>query len=207
MSINRDLCVGRLATALFGAFAFSMLTAQSGAAQAHRVTAVDSLRHIQQMSPTTGPVGTVVSISTLNLPVQAKVHIGYGATRTGFEALFEVPQGIWGDISAEVTVPASAPWDRAIVFVAFNAIFSPIGLSSPFHVVNEEGMVRRTGRITEVGETCLMLRDQDDYLYTLIGDLSGLSVGDEVVVEGTYSETGPCLDGSTIRVVRVDPVG
>ena len=207
MSVNRDLRVGRLATALFGAFALSILTAQSSTAQAHRVTAVDSLRHIQEMSPTTGPAGTVVSISTLNLPVEAKVHVGYGATRTGFEALFEVPQGIWGDISAEVTVPASAPWDRAIVFVAFNAIFSPIGLSSPFHVVNEHGMVRRTGRITDETETCMTLRDQDEYLYALTGDLTGLSVGDEVIVEGTYSETGSCLDGSTIGVVRVDPVG
>ncbi len=202
-----DLRVARFATALFAAFALSMVAAQPGTAQAHISAAVDSLRHIQSISPTFGPAGTVVHLTTLNLPVQAKVHIGYGATRTGFEALFEVQQEMWGDISADVTVPSSAPWDRAIVFVAFNAIFSPIGLSDPFHVLNEDGVLRRTGRITDESETCVTMRDEDDYLYALTGDVSELSVGDNVTVEGTYSATSSCLDGSAIGVVRVSPVG
>ncbi len=202
-----DLRVARFATALFAVFALSTLTAQPGTAQAHISAAVDSLRHIQSISPTFGPAGTVVQLTTLNLAVQAKVHIGYGATRTGFEALFEVQQGMWGDISAEVTVPPSAPWNRAIVFVAFNAIFSPIGLSDPFHVVNADGVLRRTGRITDESETCVTMRDEDDYLYALTGEVTGLSVGDDVTVEGTYSATSSCVDGSAIGVVRVSPVG
>ena len=198
---------GRLATTLCGAFALSMLTAQPGIAQAHISAAVDELRHIQSISPTFGPAGTVVELTTLNLAVQAKVHIGYGATRTGFEALFEVQQGMWGDISTQVTVPGSAPWDRAIVFVAFNAIFSPIGLSDPFHVLNEDGVLRRTGRITDESEACVTMRDEDDYLYSLTGEVAGLSVGDNVTVEGTYSATSSCADGSAIGVGRVSPVG
>lgn len=191
---------------LGGAFALAV-AAEPCTAQAHVSTAVDSLRHIQEMSPTYGPVGTRVEISTLNLPVQAKVHVGYGATRTGFEALMEVPQGMWGDIAADLTVPPDAPWDRAIVFVAFNAIFSPIGLSDPFHVVNDEGLIRRTGRITDEASGCLTMRDQDGYLYALTGDLGDADVGDEVVIDGTYAPTGSCLEGSTIGVVRVGPVG
>ena len=202
-----DLRVGRFATAIFASLTVSMLTAHPGAAQAHITAAVDSLRHIQTMAPTFGPAGTVVQLTTLNLPVQAKVHIGYGATRTGFEALFEVQQEMWGDISTEVTVPSSAPWDRAIVFVAFNAIFSPIGLSDPFHVLNDDGVLRRKGRITDESETCVTMRDEDDYLYALTGDVAGLSVGDDVTVEGTYSATSSCLDGGAIGVVRVSPVG
>jgi hypothetical protein len=192
--------------ALAGACALAV-AAEPCTAQAHVSTAVDSLRHIQEMSPTHGPVGTRVEISTLNLPVQAKVHVGYGATRTGFEALMEVPQGMWGDIAADLTVPPDAPWDRAIVFVAFNAIFSPIGLSDPFHVINEDGLIRRTGRITAEGNGCRTLRDQDGYLYALAGDLGDAEVGDEVVVDGTYAPTGSCLDGSTIGVVSIGPVG
>ncbi len=202
-----DLRIARCGTALFTVLALSMLTAQPGTAQAHISAAVAELRHIQSISPTFGPAGTVVQLTTLNLAVQAKVHIGYGATRTGFEALFEVQQGMWGDISTEVTVPSSAPWDRAIVFVAFNAIFSPIGLSDPFHVLNEDGVLRRTGRITDESETCVTMRDEDDYLYALTGDVSELSVGDDVTVEGTYSATSSCLDGGAIGVVRVSPTG
>lgn len=206
MSRSKLRCRPRVA-ALTGAFALLVATAGSAAAQAHTSTAIDSLRHIQEMSPTYGPAGTRVEISTLNLPVQAKVHVGYGATRTGFEALFEVQQGMWGDIAAELTVPETAPWDRAIVFVAFNAIFSPIGLSDPFHVINDEGLVRRTGTITDEASGCRTFRDQDGYLYALTGDLGGAAVGDEVVIDGTYAPSGSCLEQSTIGVVRVSPVG
>jgi len=199
--------IERVVARAFAAAAILALAADAGVAQAHTSTAIDSLRTIQHIQPTSGPIGTVVELETLNLPVQAKVHIGYGATRTGFEALFETEQGMWGDIAAEVTVPPSAPWDRAIVFVAFNAIFSPIGLSEPFHVVNDQGLVRRTGRVTDEGGTCMTFRDQDEYLYTLTGNVAGLSVGDEVSVDGTYSATSSCGDGSSIAVVSVTPIG
>jgi hypothetical protein len=163
----------------------------------------DSIRHIQTVVPTTGPVGTTVTVHTENLPLQARVHVGVGATRTGFEALFEAEQGMWGEVSATVTIPESAPWDRAVVFVAFNAIFAPIGISDPFHVTNAEGLIRRSGRVTTEADGCLTLRDTDDYLYALAGDVGDLRPGDDVVVEGSYSETGPCIDTSTIGVVRL----
>ena len=206
MSMSR----GRSFAPVVAALAVAVLAVLPNAseAQAHRNTAVDSLRQIQEMAPSFGPVGTEVHISTLNLPVQAKVHVGYGATRTGFEALFEVQQGVWGDIEATLTVPETAPWDRAISFVAFNAVFSPIGLSEPFHVVNENGHVRRTGTVTdELGE-CVSLRDEDGYLYALTGDITGaLSNGDGIVVEGVYSPSSPCHDGSTIAISSFTPSG
>lgn len=194
--------------AALAAGAATVLAVAPATAQAHTSAAVDSLRQIQSISPTFGPVGTAVELSTLNLPVQAKVHIGYGATRTGFEALFEVQQGMWGDIHANFTVPKTAPWDRAIVFVAFNAIFSPIGLSEPFHVVNPDGLVRRTGRITAEADGCVTMRDQDGYLYALTGDLvKTVSVGAEVTVDATYAPSGACLDTSTLGVVAIRPIG
>lgn len=203
---THDLPMARIARTLLSLSIVCTVFAAPALGQAHQSAAVDSLRQIQSISPTFGPIGTRVHLQTLNLPVQAKVHIGYGATRTGFEALFEVPQGMWGDIETELTVPPSAPWDRAIVFVAFNAIFSPIGLSEPFHVVNENGLVRRTGRITDEADGCVTMRDQDEYLYVLTGDLvRTMKVGDEVTIDGTYAATGPCLDDNTIGVVAIRP--
>ena len=186
--------------------AFAWVLPGEAHAQAHTSTAADSLRQIQHISPTFGPAGTTVELSTLNLPVQARVHIGYGATRTGFEALFEVQQGMWGDVEAELTVPTTAPWDRAIVFVAFNAIFSPIGLSEPFHVVNSDGLVRRTGAVTVGSGDCFTLRDQDGYEYSLTGDIvHTLSSGAEVVVDGRYAPTEACGAPNSIAVVAVRP--
>ena len=63
-------------------------------AEAQRRVAPDSLRMIQEIEPLYGPRGTVVTVYTENLPLQAKVHVGVGATRTGFEALAEGEQGM-----------------------------------------------------------------------------------------------------------------
>ncbi len=162
---------------------------------------IDSLRHIQSVEPRMGPPGTAVEIYTENLPPQARIHVGVGAMRAGFEALAEGTQQIWGEVSATVTVPDYANRERPLVFILFNGIFSPIGISDPFHVTDEEGMVQRTGRITDEGLECLTMRDNDQYLYVLSGDLGGLAPGDEVVVEGTIGLSGACGDVDSIEVV------
>ena len=69
---------------------------------------------------------------TENLPLQAKVHLGVGATRTGLRgARTKAEQGMWGEVSGTIVIPETAPWDRAVLLiVAFDAIFAPIGLSA-----------------------------------------------------------------------------
>ncbi|MDX1493818.1 MAG: hypothetical protein R3253_07165, partial [Longimicrobiales bacterium] len=67
------------------------------AAQAHpTAVAPDEIRHIQSISPQSGPPGTVVSVSTLNLPFEARIHVGVGALGQGFEALAQAQQGPLG---------------------------------------------------------------------------------------------------------------
>ncbi len=170
---------------------------------AQRRVAPDSLRHIQQVEPMHGPPGTEVTIFTENLPLQAKVHLGVGATRTGFEALHEAEQGMWGEVSGTIVIPETAPWDRAVLLVAFDAIFAPIGLSSPFHVTRPDGILQRTGEITDEGVECLAMRDTDGFLYSLIGRTEGLEPGRAVVVQGRYVEASICMQGTTIEVVSV----
>lgn len=121
--------------------------------------------------------------------------------RAGFEALAEGTQEIWGEVSATVKVPSYANWQRPLVFIVFNGVFSPIGISDPFHVTDENGMVQRTGRITDEGLGCVTLRDNDQYIYALNGDLGDLEPGDEVVVEGSISLSGPCGGADRIDVV------
>jgi hypothetical protein len=183
----------------------ALFALSTGDAEGQRRVAPDSLRQIQQIEPLHGPPGTEVTIYTENLPLQAKVHVGVGATRTGFEALYEAEQGMWGEVSATITIPETAPWDRAVLLVAFDAIFAPIGLSEPFHVTRADGTLQRTGEITDEGVECLAMRDSDGFLYTLIGDTSGLQPGQDAVVEARYVEASTCMQGTTIEVVRVLP--
>ena len=179
------------------------LLAAAPEASAQRVYAtIDSLRHIQSVEPRLGPPGTVVEIYTENLPPQARIHVGIGAMRAGFEALAEGTQEMWGEVSATVKVPGYASWERPLVFIVFNGVFSPIGISDPFHVTDDSGMVQRTGRITDEGLGCVTMRDNDQYVYALGGDVEGLQPGDEVVVEGPVTLAGPCGGADAIEVVR-----
>ncbi len=173
-------------------------------AQAHRNPAKpDSIRHIQSMEPRSGPPGTEVTVYTENLPLQAKIVVGVGAIGTGFEELAQTEQGEFGEVGASVTVPASATWDRPLVFIMFNGNFAPTGLSDPFHVTSPDGLIQRTGQITDEGDGCIAMRDRDGYFYTLTGETGGAKVGDDVIVEGTFAQSGVCPQGETIRVVRL----
>ena len=190
-----------LATAVMAWPAVSVQDAQGQ----RRYATIDSLRHIQSVAPRSGPPGTEVQIYTENLPPQAKIHVGVGAMRAGFEALAEATQEMWGEVSATVRIPRYATWERPIVFIVFNGVFSPIGISDPFHVTDDRGWIRRSGRITDEGLACPTLRDADEYMYALAGDLAGLrdlKPGAEVTVEGTVTESGPCGGADQIDVVR-----
>jgi len=193
------------------AFAFAILALAgtlAGEATAQRppreYATIDSLRHIQSVEPRMGVPGTIVEVYTENLPPQARIHVGVGAMRAGFEALAEGTQDVWGEVSATVKVPSYANWTRPLVFIVFNGIFSPIGISDPFHVTDDDGMVQRTGRITDEGLPCVTMRDHDQYMYALSGDLEGLRPGDDVVVQGRISLSGPCGEADAIEVVEWD---
>jgi len=173
----------------------------------HPIIAPDSLRRIQEVEPMHGPPGTRVRVYTGYLPPQAAVHLGVGSTGAGFEALDSARQGEWGEVEGTLTIPETAPWDRAVRIVAFNAVFAPIGLSDPFHVTRPDGTLQRTGTVTDEGVECLAFRDADGYLYTLVGEIEELAPHTDAVVEGRYLETSSCMQGTTIEVTRVVRAG
>lgn len=199
----------RWSTILLAVSAVWMWAAASVGAQAHPNPAVyDSARRIQEMEPRSGPPGTEISIYTENLPLQGRVVLGMGAVGEGFEALGEAQQEEWGEVGGTIIVPDYATWDRALVVIIFNGNFAPTGLSDPFHVTDENGLIRRSGWITQEGEgDCVVMRDQDGYFYTLAGDLAdGLTdaePGTAVTVEGRFIAKDRCPRGETIEIERL----
>ena len=177
--------------------------ATSGAQQ--RIQPVDSLRLIQSISPRSGPVGTPVEVYSDNMPLEARFHVGVGATRSGFESLYEATQVGLGEIAVTLPIPDAVSRDRAIVFVAFNAVFSPIAMSRPFHVTDEQGRFQRTGHVVETGGACVSFRDGDRFMYELQGDVAGLQPGEAVVLQAEYIGESSCVDGAAIRVVEIAP--
>ena len=194
----------RVLMACGGVLAFAVVTVAPADAQAHRVPAgVDSLRNIQEVIPLSGPPGTIVSIKSENLPLQARIHVGIGSIGAGFETIGEAQQGEWGDVEAIVRIPRSATTDRPIFLIAFNAIFAPIGISEAFHVTDESGKVRRTGVAGPMNGSCRDFVDRDDQTYVLHGDLSRIEEGDQVTLEGVYMASSICSEGPSIEVTQI----
>jgi hypothetical protein len=196
-----DHRIVRSITTLVGLFALLTLATADVAAQ--RIVRADSLRQIQSVVPMSGPAGTQISVSSDNLPLAARVHIAVGMLHAGFETIGQAAQGEFGEISASVQIPAAATWDRPLYVIALDGVFSPIGISDPFHVTDADGMIRRAGRVIDEGGQCLALLDDNGLLYALAGELGGFRPGDEVLVDGTYSGSSGCRDGSTIAVARI----
>ena len=197
------------AAALPATLALSIVGAGDAQAQhERRYATLGAPRHVQSVVPRIGPPGTEVAVYTENLPPQAKIWVGVGAMRSGFEARAEGKQEMWGEVSASVSIPRYATWDRPLVVIIFNGVFSPIAYSDPFHVTTEDGLVQRTGQIVDEGMGCVTLRDQDEYLYALSGEgVDDLKPGDEVVVEGPVAESSPCGEVDSITVVRWERAG
>jgi hypothetical protein len=61
------------------------------------------------------------------------------------------------------------------------------------------------GRATGEGVECQAFRTDDGRLYTLIGDLGSLAGDHDVCVCGRPVEMSTCMQGTTIRVTRIDP--
>lgn len=59
------------------------------------------------------------------------------------------------------------------------------------------------GTLTDEGVECQTLRGDDGKLYTLVGDLGGFGVGDDVYVAGTVAEISFCQQGTTINVTWI----
>lgn len=147
-------------------------------------------RKIELIYPKSGPPGTVVRVNTEDMPVITPIRVGIGAAQAGFEAFQELMTGQEGEFDVSVEVPEWASWDRVHVFIVFDIYFRPIALSDAFHVEDERGMVRRTGRVTHRDDGCSILRDIDGVQYALLGE------GE--TIEGIEPETTVTLDGRVL---------
>jgi hypothetical protein len=161
-------------------------------------------RRLQNISPRSGPPGTVVTVASALMPHITPVRVGMGATRIGFEALAELLTSVNGDFSVSVTVPEWARWDRNHRFILFDFYFNPIAASDAFYVTDAEGRMRREGQMSSDAE-CPAIRDVDGELFALVGDsaIARWRVGERVVVTGTLVESSSCGDAPTLRVSEI----
>lgn len=155
------------------------------------------------VSPRSGPPGTAVTVSVVDLPALTPVYLGIGATRSNFEVLAQLLTTQYGELNETVQVPSWARSDRSHFFIIVDVYFRPLTSSPPFYVTEGDGTLKRWGRVISEG-TCLALRDDgDDHeLFTIVGSVEGLTAGDSAMVEATVNERPGCSESTTLQVNR-----
>ena len=123
--------------------------------------------------------------------------------RSGLESFYEATQLDLGEIAVTLPTPSALTHERAIVFVAFNAVFSSIAMSKPFHVTDERGRLLPTGEVISTGGACVGFRDVDGFAYELLGATAGLQSDEDVSLEAGFVAESSYVDGATIRVFEV----
>lgn len=166
-------------------------------------------RHVDLISPLSGPVGTEVRVRAEGLRPNMRVHVGIGETQgCGYEVCSSAQTDRRGVLEAVVVVPDWAHYDHFEVVMVFDESFVPIAVSDPFHVVDEHGLILREGRITTAWPGCPALVTPDGLAYALVGEkaLALLaSVDQELRVTGRVAPA-TCTLQNAIEVVEVELV-
>jgi len=164
-------------------------------------------RHIDMISPHSGPAGTEVQIRAKGLRPNTRVHVGIGETEgCGYEVCSSAQTDGRGVLEAVVVVPDWGHYDHFEVVMVLDESFVPIAVSDPFHVVDENGLIRREGRITTAWPGCPALVTSDGLAYALVGDEAlGLlaSLDHELRVIGRVVP-GTCTLQNAIEVVEIE---
>ncbi len=103
-------------------------------------------------------------------------------------------------IRVESARPDPERRSRAL-FPALSASGFPEGMA-PLERVQRRSIAVR-GTLTGEGIECQALRATDGKLYTLTGNLHGLTVGDKVRVVGSVAEVSTCQQGTTLVVEQI----
>ena len=117
-----------------------------------------------------------------------------------FDFIAEPPDGIvtqgFAEITADHTIRQIPDGLKGVrVHASQNALVTLLGVS-----IEGGKTVCLKGTLTDEGIECQTLRTPDNELYTLVGDLEGFEIGDEVLVSGTIAEFSFCMQGKTISV-------
>jgi hypothetical protein len=161
------------------------------------------------MSPTSGPAGTEVRVRAEGLRPNIRVHIGIGEVQgCGYEVRAPAQIDGRGSIETTVVVPDWGHYDHFEVVMILDENFVPIAVSDPFHIVDENGMLRREGTVATAWPGCPALVTETRVAYALVEPhtLSLMaSQGETLRVTGRMA--GPaCTLQNAIEVVSIEAV-
>ncbi|MDZ7779757.1 MAG: hypothetical protein U5R14_07455 [Gemmatimonadota bacterium] len=167
----------------------------------------DVTRRIAFVSPLSGPAGTEVRVRAEGLRPGRSVHIGIGELQgCGYQVCEPATVDPSGAVETTVEVPDWGHYNHYEVVMVLDEDFVPLAVSDPFHVVDENGMMRREGTVLTAWPGCPALITDDGVAYALVGEHTlGLmaSQGETLRLEGRPA--GPaCTLQYSMEVVDVE---
>lgn len=169
----------------------------------------DVTRRVQMVTPLSGPAGTEVRIRAEGLRPNRRVHVGIGELQgCGYQICEPAQVDTRGVLETTVVVPEWGHYDHYEVVMILDEDFVTLAVSDPFHVVDENGMIRRSGTVSMAWPGCPSLVTDDGVAYALLGEHAlGLmaSQGEELRIEGRPAGSA-CTLQNAIEVVSVELV-
>jgi hypothetical protein len=170
--------------------------------------------------PRQGPPGTVVRVTGRNLP--PGMHVDIAASTSAYGMFRPVGRAFTdggGGFTVSLTIPRNVREGQRLVFAVFAMDRRVSRTSREFRVIAGEpveeeirpgSVVELTGLLSAVnGNECLLLttmNDGEEASFWLTGDFRNPPIGSVVRARGMVSETTLCGEGTTVVVVRLEPV-
>ena len=156
-----------------------------------------------------GATGAEVKVLAQGLPANTNIQIMMGALRDGFEVVQTLSTDDQGHINGRDTVTFKVPdWvknDRAYLVMISDLQYNPLAAADMFHPTAPDGALVRRGTIKIEDPSCPTLTAEGAEIYFLVGDISALTPGKEMVVKGRVSDTTRCGNTTTIEVTSAEP--
>ena len=143
------------------------------------------------MNPRGGAIGSEVAISTAGLPPEQTMIVAF-ANLQSYELVRRVDTDKEGNFSATIVVPTWAELDTVHYIFVSLADERPRALSEGFHVTTTEGVAHAQGTIGRAENGCVEMKNADDVLYNLVGDIGAIRTGEQVRVTGTITDEAVC---------------
>lgn len=151
------------------------------------------------IAPRGGAVGSEVTVGMAGAAPKASIRIAF-ANLQAYELIHTVVTDADGNFTTQVKVPDWAVTDQVHYFFANPGNQQPRAFSDGFHVTAADGTANVIGTLGRDVDGCIELRDADDVLYNLVGDIGGWVPGDRVAVTGSIAGTSGCGEGVAIEV-------
>jgi hypothetical protein len=151
------------------------------------------------IAPRGGAVGSEVTVGMAGAPPKANIRIAF-ANLQAYELIHSVQADEQGNFTTTVKIPDWALADQVHYFFANPGGGQPRAFSDGYHVTTPDGTLNVQGVLGADVDGCVELRNAEDVVYNLVGDIGEWIPGDEVAVTGTIAAAGGCGEGVRIEV-------